>query len=37
MWNIPDVPYIREAEYRGTDYMSDWYGFTEEEEEDENG
>ena len=36
MCNIPDAPYIREAEARGTDYVYEWvYGSNEEEEEDE--
>lgn len=30
---IPDAPWIREAEARGTDYMEDWL-WGEEEEED---
>lgn len=32
---IPDAPYIREAERRGTDYMGEWYGFTEGSDDDE--
>lgn len=39
MWNIPDAPYIREAERRGTDYRDEYIGFSagEEDEEDEDG
>ena len=35
---IPDAPYIREAEQRGTDYMYDWvFGRPcEDEQEDED-
>lgn len=36
MMQIPDAPYIREAEARGTDYMYDWvYGQYEDDEDDE--
>lgn len=33
MAKIQDAPYIREAETRGTDYMSEYYGFAEEDDE----
>lgn len=34
MIQIPDAPWIREAEYRGTDYMYDWvYGAYEDDED----
>ena len=33
--NIPDAPWIREAEARGTDYVEDWLWGTEEEEDDQ--
>lgn len=33
--NIPDAPWIQEAQTFGTDYMYDWlYGQDDEEEED---
>lgn len=32
---IPDAPWIREAESRGTDYVDDWLGYEPEEEEDQ--
>ena len=31
---IPDAPWIREAERRGTDYMYEFLGLTAEETED---
>ena len=31
---IPDAPWIREAERRGTDYMYEFLGFSLEEPED---
>jgi hypothetical protein len=31
---VPDAPWIREAERRGTDYMYEFLGLTEEEPED---
>ncbi len=35
-WMIPDAPYIREAELRGTDYMYEWvYGSQDEESEED--
>ena len=34
-WGIPDAPYIREAERRGTDYMYEWvYGSSDDYDED---
>ena len=36
MWGIPDAPWIREAERRGTDYMYDFiYGRYEDDEDDD--
>ena len=36
MMQIPDAPYIREAEARGTDYMYEWaYGASYDDEDDD--
>ena len=36
MYQIPDAPYIRDTEARGTDSMYDWvYGSSDDEEEDD--
>ena len=32
---IPDAPWIREAEARGTDYMNEYLGYEPEGEEDD--
>lgn len=32
-YRIPDAPYIREAEARGTDYMEEFLGFCAEAED----
>lgn len=36
MFQISDAPWIREAEYRGTDYVGEWYGFEETLEDDDD-
>ena len=36
MMLIPDAPYIREAEARGTDYMYEWMYGRYEDDEDED-
>lgn len=35
MIQIPDAPWITAAETYGMEYVSEWYGFTEEEDDEE--
>lgn len=35
MTMIPDAPWIREAELRGTDYMGEFLGFEEGDDDDD--
>ena len=36
MYQIPDAPWIRETELRGTDYIAEWWQMSEEEDEDDD-